>query len=321
MKLPRREFLHLAAAAAALPSASRIAAGQSARALRILVPFPPGAATDFLARLLAQQLGHAHGMPAIVENRPGAGSVIGTDAVSRAAPDGNTILLYSKEAIINPHVRKVNYDPLTSFEPICRLVTSPIVYSVNKASPYRTFADLIDAARATPGTVTVAASGPASPFQIGLELLKRVANVDMVFVPFPGGAPAMTAVLGGHVTSIMTTTSAVYANAANLRPLAVAARARHATLPEVPTVQEFGYPDYEVDVWYGLVAPARTPEDTISQLADYFIQAIQVPEVRAKLTVQGLDPAVLGGADFRTLLRKQYEDYGRIIREAKIKTE
>jgi tripartite-type tricarboxylate transporter receptor subunit TctC len=324
MKLPhRRQFLHLAAGAAALPLVSGIARGQAARTIKIVVPYPPGGATDLLARLLAEQVGCLHKATVIVENRPGAGSVVGTDAVSRAAPDGNTILIYSKEAIINPHLRKVNYDPLTSFEPISRLVTSPTVYSVNNMSPYRSFADLINSARANPGALTVGASGPASPFQIGFEVLKRAANVNMTFVPFPGAAPGINALLGGHITSMLTTYSsaAEHVNAGKLRALAVTTRTRLESLPEVPTVQEFGYPDYEVDIWYGLVAPARTPKDSVSQLADWFIEAMQVPEVRTKLAVQGLDPAALRGADFHALLRKQYDEYGRIIREAKIQAE
>jgi tripartite-type tricarboxylate transporter receptor subunit TctC len=259
----------------------------------------------------------------VVENRPGAGSVVGTDAVSRAAPDGNTVLLYSKESVINPHLHKVNYDPLTSFEPICRLVTSPTVYSVNSASPYRTLADLIEAARAKPGSLTLAASGPASPFQIGFEVLKRAAAVNMTFVPFPGAAPAVTALLGGHVTSTLTTYTSVaeHVKAGKLRALVTGSRARIEALPDVPTVQELGYRDYELDIWYGLVAPARTPQQAISQLADWFTAATQVPEVRVKLAVQGLDPAAMCGPDFGALLRKQYSDYGRIIREANITAE
>lgn len=327
-KLPRRQFLNLAAHAAAL---SILAPGffdqnawpQAARTIRIIVPFPPGGPTDFLARLLAEQVSRTHGSTIVVENRPGAGSVVGTDAASRATPDGNTVLIYSKESIINPHIRKVSYDPLTSFEPICRLVTSPTVYSVNAASPYSTLADLIGAARAKPGTLTLAASGPASPFQIGFEILKRAANVNMTFVPFQGGAPAVNALLGGHVTSMFSAFFPVseHLKTGKLRALATASFARLEALPDVPIVQEFGFRGYEVDIWYGIVAPTNTPKEAISQLADWFAGAMEVHEVRAKLGVQGLDPAVMCGADFGALLRKQYDDYGHIIREANIRAE
>ena len=151
---------------------------QMARTIRIIVPFPPGGAADLLVRLLAEQIDRAQIASAIVDNRPGADA--GTDAAARAAPTGNTVLLYSNESVIDPHLRKVNYDPLTSFEPICRLVRSPVIYSVNSAAPYRTLPELIEGARAKSGTLTLAAAGPASAFQIGFEVLKRAANVDLV---------------------------------------------------------------------------------------------------------------------------------------------
>src|SRR5262245_59776024 len=268
MNRPRRRSFHLAAAALGIAFLALLGASarsQTARTIRIIVPFPPGGATDLLSRLLGEQVSRAHGPTVVVENRPGAGSVVGTDAASRAAPDGNTILIYSKESVINPHLRKVSYDPLTSFDPICRLVTSPTIYSVNSASPYRTFADLLDAAREQPGTLTLAASGPSSPFQIGFEFLKRAADVNITFIPFPGAAPVVNALLGGHVTAMLTTysTAAEHLKAGRVRALAAASRARLEALPGVPTVQEFGYRDYEVDIWYGLVAPANTPKESI----------------------------------------------------------
>jgi len=327
MKCPGRRFLHLAVAVVApfivFFSVFGHEARSQTRTIRIIVPFPPGGPTDFLARVLAEQIGRAQGPTIIVENRPGAGSVVGTDAASRAAPDGNTILMFSKESVINPHVRKVSYDPLHSFEPICRLVTSPTVYSVNSASPFRTLADLIDAARAKPDTLSLAASGPASPFQIGFEVLKRAADVRITFVPFPGGAPAVNALLGGHVTSTFGTYSIVseHVKAGKLRVIATGSRTRLEALPDVPTVRELGYRGYEVDIWYGLVAPARTPKESIAELAGWLTAAMQVPEVRAKLAVQGLDPATMCGADFSALLRKQFDEYGQIIRDANIKAE
>jgi tripartite-type tricarboxylate transporter receptor subunit TctC len=328
MKQRRRHFLFVTAVATvicvlSIPGADQMVWAQQARTIKIIVPFPPGGPTDFLARVLAEQIGRVNGATLVVENRPGAGSTVGTDAASRAPADGNTLLIYSKEALINPHVRKVNYDPLQGFEPICRLVTSPTVYSVNSASPYRTLEDLIDDALAKPGTLTLAASGPASPFQIGFEVFRRAAKVNMTFVPFQGGAPAVNALLGGHVSSTLSTFSAVeeQVKAGKLRVIAVASRSRLEALQEVPTVDELGYRDYEVDIWYGIVAPAKTPVAAIAQLIDWITVAIQVPEVRAKLTTQALNPDALCGADYAALLRKQFEEYGRVIREANIKAE
>jgi tripartite-type tricarboxylate transporter receptor subunit TctC len=176
---------------------------QANRTIKIVVAVPPGGNTDIVARVLADQIGRAHGPTMVIENRPGAGSAIATEAVARAAPDGNTLLLAGNSFVVNPHLRKVNYDPLASFEPICYLVTSPTVIVVNAASPYRTLADLIAAARAKPGELTLASVGPGSAAHIAIEVLKRVADVNLTFVPYPGTAPAINALLGQHVTSVL----------------------------------------------------------------------------------------------------------------------
>jgi tripartite-type tricarboxylate transporter receptor subunit TctC len=175
---------------------------QTARTVKIVAPAAPGGGGDTLARLLGEQIGRAQGQPILIENRTGAGGVIATEAVSRAAPDGNTLLIIASDTLIPPHLRKLNYDLLTSFEPICELVNAPTIIAVNEASPYRTLGDLLNAARAKPGDLTMASFGPATAFQIGFEMLKRTANVDMTFLPYPGVAPAISALLGGHVTSV-----------------------------------------------------------------------------------------------------------------------
>lgn len=293
------------------------------RTIKVVTPVPPGGTTDILARLLADLIGRRPGLGVIVENRPGAGTVIGSEMVARAAPDGNTVLINTTGILITPYLQKAGYDPLTSFEPVCQLVSSPTVFLVNSASPYRTLDDLISAARAKPGEVSLGSIGPASPYQLGLETLKRAAKVDITYVPFAGSAPAMNALLGQHVTAVF----AGYANAAELikagkvRALAVAARARIEPLPDVPTVAETGYKDFEVDNWFGLFAPAKTPSDAVAQLADWFTTAVKAEEIRPKLATHGLFPVGLCGADFAALLRKQYTDYGNVIREANIKGE
>ena len=292
-----------------------------ARTIRIVAPVPPGGTTDILARLLADQIGRRPGVSVVVENRPGAGTVIGNDAVARAAPDGNTLLINTTGILISPYLQKTSYDPLTSFDPICQLVSSPTVFAVNSASPYQTLPDLLAAARAKPGEVTMGSIGPGSAYQLGLESLKRRANVDITFVPFAGSAPAINALLGQHVTSVF----AGYANLAELvatgkvRALAVASRNRIEPLPNTPTVAELGYKDFEVDNWFGLFAPAKTPPDTSSQLAGWFTEAVKAAEIRPKLVNNGLFPTALCGADFAALLRSQYDEFGRIIREANIK--
>jgi len=330
MKLPLRQWLRLAAVPAILSLASMLAltlSGRSAssqtRTIKIVVAQPPGGPADTLARLLAEQTSRTQGLSIVIENRPGAASIIGTEAVSRAAPDGNTLLLISPSFVVNSHLRKLHYDPFNSFESICYLVQTPTVILVNSASPYGTLAELMNAARAKPGDLTLAAAGPATPAHMAFERLKRAANVNMTFVPYSGGTPAVTALLGKHVTSALTDYpgAAVQLKAGKLRALAAATRTRIEALPDVPTVAETGYEDSELDLWFGLAAPAKTPKETVSQLARWFKAALQVPDVKAKLAVQGFCPVGMCGADFGALLRKQYDDYGRIIRQADIKAE
>jgi tripartite-type tricarboxylate transporter receptor subunit TctC len=270
-----------------------------------------------------KQIGRAHQVTVLVENRAGGGTVIGTEATARAAPDGNTLLITSVVFVINPHLRKLNYDPLTSFEPICNLVQSPQVLVVNSQSPYRTLSDLISAARAKPGSLALGSTGPASPSHVAFEMLKRSRNLDMTYVPFPGNAPTMNAVLGGHVTAGIANYADVigHLKAGTLRALATHSPMRIDTLPDVQTMAEAGFRELEYDIWFGMLAPARTPQNVVSQLSNWFVAAMQVPEIKGKLVDQGLYPVGTCGADFATDLRRQSANYGRVIQEANIKAE
>jgi tripartite-type tricarboxylate transporter receptor subunit TctC len=297
------------------------AVSQMARTIRIVVPFPPGGSSDDLARLLADQVGRARGVNVIVENRPGAGTIVASEAVSRAAPDGNTLLIVANSFVINPSLKKLNYDPFTSFAPVCHLVSTPLIIAVNSDSPYRSLADLINAAHARPGELTVSSVAPATTQHIAFEMLKRVADLNMIHVPYPGGAPAVTALLGGHVTAVIANYSEVEAHLASgkLRALATASRQRIQPVPDVPTVAESGYPNYATEVWFGIVAPAKTPEETVSQLAGWFGDALKASAV--KLQSLEMYPVGACGADFAAHLRSQFEAYARVIREADIKAE
>ena len=327
MRRSRRTVLHLATAAAALTIVSSVpsqeARSQASRTIKIVVPLAPGGTADTLTRILGEQISRAQGVTIVVENRPGAGTVIGTEAVSHAAPDGNTLLVTAPAFVIGPHLRRRNYDPLTSFEPICQLTRTPMVIAVNSASPYGTLTDFLNAGRTKPGSLTVA-SVPGSIAHVAFEMLKRAAKVDLTFVPYPGDAPAVNDLLGGHVGSVLVPYAGVVGEqvkAGTLRVLASASRTRGEPLSDVPTIAEAGYKDYEVDFWNGVLAPANTPKETLSQLAGWFTAALRVPEVKAKLLAQGYDPIGLCGADFGALLRKQYDDFGRVIHEANIKSE
>jgi tripartite-type tricarboxylate transporter receptor subunit TctC len=295
-----------------------------AQTVRIIVPYPPGGGADTFARVVAEQMGRANGLTTVIENRPGAGTAIATEAVSRAAPDGNTVLLVANAFVINPALRALNYDPLTSFEPVCLLARSPNVIAVNSASPYRSLNDLVRAAHDRPGELAMAFQGPGTSQHVAFEKLKRAANIEMIEVPFTGSAPAISALLGEHVTSLF----ANYASAmeqiksGRLRALAIASRTRVSSAPDIPTIAELGFADYEEEnVWFGMVVPATTAQDKITQLATRLRGAMQTPDVEARLATLELHPDVLCGADFAAHLRRQRDEYQRIVTETKMKPE
>jgi tripartite-type tricarboxylate transporter receptor subunit TctC len=323
MKLRRRQFWRLAGAAVAILSSALSGHGawpQTPRTIKVIVPLEAGGGMDVAARILVEQINRVQSAKMVIENRPGAGTAIGTEAASRAAPDGNTLLIANPGFVINSQLRKQSYDALTGFAPICLLVRYPSVIVVNAASPYRTLTDLLNAARAKPGEVTMA-NFVATSTHIAFEMLKRGANVDITFVPYPGAGSAVNALLGDHITSafVVFATVSAHVNAGTLRVLAATSRIE--SLPGVPTIMASGYANYEMDGWIGVVAPAKTPKETTAQLAGWFATALQVPEVKAKLAVQVYYPAAVCGAEFDAFLRKQYDDYGRVIREENIKAE
>jgi len=291
--------------------------------IRIVVPFPPGGGIDILGRLLADEIGRTQHLTMMIENRPGAGTVVGTEFVSRAVPDGSTLLLITPNLILNPHLRNLSYDPLTSFAPVCRLADSPVFVVVNSSSPYRSLADLLQAAQARPGELTWAGPGLATVLHIAFERLSRETKAAMTYVPYAGTTPVIGALLGSHVSAAF----AEYAGAAEqikagkLRALAVAAKSRSELLPDVPTIAESGYPNFRVELWYGLFAPARTPMQKVAELAEWFKGALQVPEVKTKLAIDGIQPDELCGAEFNAFVQKQHEEYGQVIRAAHIKIE
>jgi tripartite-type tricarboxylate transporter receptor subunit TctC len=314
-------------------SQKALAQGVTGKTVRIVVPLPAGGPADLLARLLAEQFGRAQGPTMVVENRVGASTVIGTEAVARATPDGNTILMQGPPLVINAILcPSVTYNPLTSFEPICLLVNLPLVLVVNSSSAFHSLADFLAAARTRPGELTFASFGPATTNHIAEESLKRAAKVNWTYVTYPAGdAPAVTALLGGHVTTVLATYSGVMEQlkSGTLRPLAAAERVRIAPLPDVPTIAESGYggfidsgyKDFEASGWLGVLAPAGTPKEVIAHLSTLFVSALKAPEVTSKLLPQGLYPVGSCGADFGSYIRKQYDENARVIREANIKVE
>ena len=293
------------------------------RTIRIVVPYGAGGAPDVLARLTGEEIGRAHGMTVVIENRPGAGAMIGTEAVMRAPPDGNTLLIVANAFLTNPHLRKVSYDAMTSFEPICHLVSVPALIVVNASSPHHTLGDLLAAARKAPGKVTVAGPGPATTFHIALEMLNRQAKLHMTYVPYPTTPPALTALIGGHVEAAFSDLASMSGQlkAGAVRAIATAAPSRVASMPDVPTVAESGLKGFESETWFGIAAPAKTPKETVAELSRWFAAALHADAVKAKLAAQGLDPVGRCGAEFAEHLRRQYELIGNTVRDANIKVE
>jgi tripartite-type tricarboxylate transporter receptor subunit TctC len=298
------------------------ATAQSLRTIKIVVPFPPGGGIDALARIVAEEIARTQAGTIVVENHPGAGTVIATESVSRANPDGNTILVVNNTFLVAPHLHKLNYNPLTSFEPIARVAITPTVIVVRSDSPYRNLGQLLAAARAKPGELTFA-SAPGASLQLGFERLQRAADVKMTFVPYPGTSPAVSAVLGGHVVSAFADypAAAGQLQAGTVRALATGSPKRVEWLPDVPAVAESGFPGYDVQLWYGFVAPAKTPGSVVAQLAELFTTAAASPAIKARLATQGIRPDIMHGKEFGAALRKQYEEYGELIRSTNMKAE
>jgi tripartite-type tricarboxylate transporter receptor subunit TctC len=327
LKIHRRQFLRLAAGATALIlpflALTTHTAWSQARTIKLINPYPPGGTADIVARVVTEQIGRTRGITFVIENRPGAGSVIGTEVAARAAPDGNTLLINSAAFAIGAHLRKLNFDPLTSLEPICNLTESPALLFVNSVSPYRTVADFVAAARAKPGELTLSGTGPWGASHISFEKFKHATNLSITYVPFPGNAPTVNAVLGGHITAGLANIADLvgHIQARKLRALAIMTPSRVETLPDLPTVSEAGYAAFEYRNWFGIFAPAKTPEQRVTELSEWFTAARQDSEVKAKLIVQGLFPAKECGTEFAATLRREYEDFGRTIRDANIKAE
>lgn len=305
--------------AVVLVAAARDAVSQNG-VLRIVVPYTPGSGPDITSRLMAQQIGDQHGPDIVVENRPGAGTVVGTELVQRAEPDGATLLLVANSFVINPALKRGNYNVAKDFAPVCSLTATPMVLVVQASSPYRTLADLIEAARARPGKLSFASGGPGSSLHVAIEVLRRATAIDITYVPFGGTAPAVSTLMGGHVDAVWADYPTVVAQleAGTLRGLVTTSHSRVDKLPDVPTFAETGVSKYEADIFYGLVAPAKTPDGTLARLVDIFTAAVKAPDMKNKLGKEGLFPVGMCGAPFGAYLHKLGDDYRRIISESSI---
>jgi tripartite-type tricarboxylate transporter receptor subunit TctC len=325
MKLPRRNFLHLAAGAAALTAVSRIARAQAypSRPVRIIVPFAPGGTSDILARLMGQWLSERLGQPFVIENRPGANSNIGTEAVVRAPSDGYTLLLVTAAAAINAtFYEKLSFNFIRDITAVAGIVRVPSVMVVNPSVPATTVPEFIAYAKSKPGKTTMASAGKGAPSHLAGELFKTMAGVDMVHVPYRGGGPAVTDLIAGQVQVVFPTIveSIEYIRASRLRALAVTTATRSDALPDIPTVGEF-LPGYEASGWFGIGAPKSTSSEVVDQLNKQINEGLADPKMKARLA--DLGGTVLPGspADFGKHIAEETEKWAKVIRSANIKPE
>jgi tripartite-type tricarboxylate transporter receptor subunit TctC len=325
MKLPRRNFLHLAAGAAALPALSRITWAQAypSRSVRIVVGYAAGGTSDIVGRLVGQWLSERLGQQFIVENRPGASANLATEAVARATADGYTLLVVTSVNAVNATLyNKLNFNFIHDIAPVASVFETPLVVEVNPSVPVRTIPEFIAYAKANPGKLNLATPGIGTPPHVAGELFKMTAGVDMVHVPYRGTGPMLTDLIGGQVQVAFDPlpASIEHIRAGKLRALAVTTASRSEVLPDVPTVGEF-VPGYEASGWYGIGAPKGTPVEIIDMLNKEINAALGDPKMKARLADLGATPLVRSPADFGKLIADDTEKWGKVIRAAGIKAE
>jgi len=325
MKLPRRQFLHLAASVAALPAVSRAAWSQAypSRPVRLMVPLAPGGATDIIARLIGQWLSEHLGQQFVIENRPGSGTNIGTEAVVRASPDGYTLLIVSSPNAINATLYdKLNFNFIRDIAPVAGIISHPLVMVMNPSVPAKTVPEFVAYAKANPRKLNIASPGNGTLNHVSGERFKMMAGVDMVHVPYRSGGPALTDLIAGQVQVMFpaTVSSIEYIRAGRLRALAVTTATRSELLPDIPTVGQF-VPGYEASGWFGLGAPKATPAEIVEKLNKEINACLADAKMKARLADLGGDVLALSPSDFGRLIADETEKWGKVVRAANLKPE
>jgi len=324
MKLPRRKFLHLAAGAAALPAASRFAWAQAypTRPVRLIVPIAPGGATDILARLMGHWLSERLGQQFVIENRPGAGTTIGTEVVVRAPADGYTLLLVSSDSLSATLYEKLSFNFIRDIAPVARIVRLPFLMLVHPSVPANTVPEFIAYAKANPGKINIASPGIGTAPHLAGELFKTMAGLNLAHVPYRGGAPALTDLISGQVQVMFLSPAASieYIRSGRLRALAVTSATRWEGLPDLPTVVDF-LPGYEASAWFGVGAPKATPTEIVEKLNKEINAGLADPKMKARLADVGGTALSGSPADFGKLIADETEKWAKVIRAAGIKAE
>jgi tripartite-type tricarboxylate transporter receptor subunit TctC len=292
------------------------------KSVRLIVPFAAGGSTDIVARMLGQKLSEAWGQPVIIDNRAGGSTVIGTDAVAKAAPDGHTLLVTPAPFTIVPSlVARLPYDPHKDFAPITLINTTPLVVVVHPGVPARNVQELIKLAKASPGTLNFGSSGSGGSNHLAGELFSAMAGVRMVHIPYKGNAPALADLLGGHVDLLFNglTSAVALIQSGRLRALAVTSLNRSQALPDLPTLDEVGLKGFQAVAWNGLSAPAGTPQAVIEKINADVRRIVHSPDIVQRLRSEGGDPVGSTVADYTTFLREEIVKWSRIIQQAKIR--
>ena len=293
-----------------------------AKQVRIVVPFAPGGGTDIAARVLAQKLSERLGQSFIVDNRPGASGIIGTELVAKAAPDGYTLLVGSQTvmAVVPAMYGKLNYDTVRDFTPIIRIIDTPTLIAVHPSLPVRTIRELIALAKARPGQLSYGGASGGTPHMFG-ELFNSLAKVQMLFVPYKGEGPAIIDAMGGQISLVFSNLPTVLpmAQSGKLRPLGVSGAQRVASAPDIPTVAESGLPDYIANSWFGLYAPAGTPGEIITKINTETTSALNNPEVKERLAAQGMYVVNNTAEQFTAFLKMEIPRWTKVVKDAGIK--
>ncbi len=295
-----------------------------AKPLRFIVPYPPGGGTDVVARIVQNRLSEALGQTIVIENRGGAGGAVGTEAAAKAAPDGYTFLFTLSSHTINPLLYKLNFDVERDFTPVTLIVSVPQLIAAYPGSPIHSMQDVVALAKAHPGRLHFASVGNGTPSHIAGELLKLRTGIDIVHVPYKGGGPAVADTLGGQVWLLIVTMPAAmsHVRADKLRALAVTTIRRNPGAPEIPTVAEaLKIQDYEVDSWYAMFAPAKTPPAIVARMQKEIAHVIQLPDVKQKLLEQGGDPVGSTPEELDRVVKAELRKWTEVIRDAKIKVD
>lgn len=307
------------------PSLGQTAAGSYPnKPIRFIVPYAPGGSTSYVARLVGAKLTEAWGQQVLIDNKPGANTAIGSDALAKSAPDGYTISLAASTHVTVPHmVATLPFDVLRDFHPVAGLVTTQLVLVVHPSVPAANLSEFIALAKAKPNELNFAAVGTGSSTHLAGEYFKSVAGVKMQHVPYKGTAPALTDLIGGQIQLNFDTpvTSIPHIKSGRLRPLAITGTKRLPTLPDVPTFAEAGLPAYDFQLWFGVLAPAGTPRPIVEKLSTEIARILALPDVKQQLADQGLETVYRTPAEFDSLIRSDHERFGKLIKSAGIKIE